>query len=54
MAHEPPWIDLMASSTVKSLRRLSAVNTPQAGDAFFAAHVLRGPRWDADRIGAHG
>jgi hypothetical protein len=26
MAHEPPWIDLMSSSTVKSLRKISAVN----------------------------
>lgn len=26
MAQEPPWIDLMSSSTVKSLRKFSAVN----------------------------
>ena len=31
MAHEPPWIDLMSSSTVKSLRKISAVNTCSSG-----------------------
>src|SRR5436190_359108 len=28
MAQEPPWIDLMSSSTVRSLRKFSAVNSP--------------------------
>jgi hypothetical protein len=27
MAQEPPWIDLMSNSTVKSLRKFFAVNT---------------------------
>jgi hypothetical protein len=26
MAQEPPWIDLMSSSTVRSQRKFSAVN----------------------------